>query len=156
MTGKACAQTTGTLRLFIDPGNNFEFIVDRKFRMRQRQVELASGAHRFTFWAPQRTIVDTMVTIEPGVTRDLVMHLPYAPEFIAYSKRSSAFQRKRNTMKFVPLGITVASAAWTLTRYAKLNDAKNVLDRDQDTYDHAVDPGGPHLPEAGDDPRAQR
>ena len=36
----------------VDPGHDFEFIVDHKQRMQQREVKLTEGLHSFSLWAP--------------------------------------------------------------------------------------------------------
>ncbi|HEX2615965.1 MAG TPA: hypothetical protein VHL57_00405 [Flavobacteriales bacterium] len=140
MAGLADAQTTGTLRLLIDPGNDFQFVVDRKFRMQQRTVELVSGPHAFSFWAPQRRIVDTTITVEPGVTRDFVLHLPYSAEFTAYNKQLNAFRKQQSMKKYVPLGVTVGAAVWALTSYQKMKDAEDALAADEEAYRLTVVP----------------
>ena len=43
------AQSAGKLRLMIDPGAGYQFVLDKKYRMQQREVELSTGPHHFTF-----------------------------------------------------------------------------------------------------------
>lgn len=136
----ARAQSTGTLRLFIDPGNSFEVVVDRQYRLQKRELELTSGPHHLSFWAPQRLILDTTVNVEAGVARDLVLHLDFAPDFIAYNRQYNAFRKKESIQKYVPFIAFLGSATWTLTRYAKLNDARDQLDADENVYNIGVVP----------------
>ena len=66
------AQTSGKLRLVVDPGDSYEFVLDHQFRMQKREVELLTGPHHFSFWAPERSIVDTTITMA-GRTSGRVM-----------------------------------------------------------------------------------
>ena len=36
------AQSAGKIRLLVDPGHNFKFVVDKQFKMEQREVELSA------------------------------------------------------------------------------------------------------------------
>lgn len=133
-TSIASAQAPGKLRLMVDPGAGFEFVLDHRFRMQQREVELAPGPHHFSFWAPTRRVTDTTITVQSGVMKDFYIRLPYSPEYIAYNKQLSQWQAKRNLQRRLPILATAGAGVWTLVRYAKLKDAKEVLDGDRERY----------------------
>lgn len=134
------AQAPGKLRLMVDPGTGFEFVLDHRFRLQQREVELAPGPHHFSFWAPARRVTDTTITVEPGTLRDFYIRLPYSTEYVAYNKRISAWQSSRNLQRRLPALATVGAGIWTVIRYGKLKDAKEQLDADADEYTRTVVP----------------
>ena len=82
----SAAQTVGKLRLMVDPGNNFQFVLDHKYRMQQREVELSTGPHHFSIWAPQRMVVDTTLIVLPDQSRDVFIRLPFSSEYGAYEQ----------------------------------------------------------------------
>lgn len=138
--GLVFGQGTGTLRFLVDPGNTFEFIVDSKHRMQQREITLGEGLHHFSVWAPERMVVDTSVFVVAGRSSDLVMRLPYSPEFIAHRAELSRWQARRRVERTLPILATAGGAIWTgvaLGRYAR---AKEVLEKDREQYAIDVDP----------------
>src|SRR5689334_1490100 len=89
------AQTTGKLRLLIDPGSNYHFVLDHQYRMQQREVELSPGPHHFSFWAPERKVTDTTVTVEAGRSKDFILRLSYSPDYVAYQRELGAYKKER-------------------------------------------------------------
>lgn len=138
--GGAQAQTSGKLRLLVDPGDSYEFVLDRKFRMQQREVELAPGPHHFSFWAPARQITDTVVHVQEGRTTDFFIRLPYSQEYVAYSKQLNTWRAKRNLQRRLAVLLTVGSGVVTLVNHGKLKDAKSSLDADRVEYEQLVVP----------------
>jgi hypothetical protein len=134
------AQSTGKLRLIVDPGGDFEFVLDRQYRMKQREVELGAGAHHFSIWAPARRIVDTTITVEADRMKDFFIRLPYSPEYVAYSKQLNSWQRKRNLERRIPALATFAGLIWTSLSYAKVKDAHDQLEADRADYEDNVTP----------------
>ncbi|MCW5897852.1 MAG: hypothetical protein KIT10_01170 [Flavobacteriales bacterium] len=134
------AQDTGTLRLLIDPGDNFQFVVDRRFRMQQREVTLSGGPHHFAIWAPTRTIVDTTLQVVPGRTTDFVLRLPYSQEYLTFRGELDAHVQKRRWARTWPVAINVGAVAWTIVSYNGYRQAHRQLETDLATYENSVVP----------------
>ena len=134
------AQGTGEIRFNIDPGHNFQFILDDRFRMQQRSMDLSAGPHNFKIWAPETAIVDTNLTIYSDSTRFFSMELPYSPEYQQWKNEMGTFQKKFTLYKVVPSVVTVGAGVWAIISAV---DHKNSSDRLQDNrakYDGLVVP----------------
>jgi hypothetical protein len=140
MGHSASAQAVGKLRFIVDPGGNYSFILDHQYRMQQREVELSAGPHHFTFWAPERRMVDTTVQVEAGVQRDLILRLPYSQAFMDFRRDMQAYRNSRKVNRLLPMGLTAASAGWTIVNYFKYANARDQLNTDLETYDRLVSP----------------
>jgi hypothetical protein len=134
------AQTTGKLRMLVDPGDSYEFIVDRQFRMQQREVELTTGPHHFSFWAPERVVVDTTLTVVEGRTTSIVLYLPYARSYLVYQRDLQSYERSMKMYRLLPAMVTGGSLLYTVLSYSKVKKAHNQLDADQKSYDDARSP----------------
>ena len=134
------AQQTGILRFVIDPGHDFEFIVDKAHRLQQREITLSEGLHHFSIWAPTRSIVDTSVFVVAGHTSDLVMTLPLSTEYVAYRKELSKYQVRKRWTIAAPIFALAGSLTWTGIAYGKYAKARDVLDADRENYAINVDP----------------
>lgn len=158
----AIAQNTGTLRLLVDPGHNFEFVLDRQYRMQQREVKLGEGLHHFAFWAPERMIVDTNVFVVADRTVDFVLKLPYSPEYMQYRQELGRYETKRRVARTVPTVAIAAGLIWTGFGYANYQKARDVLEKDRENYDINVAPGSIRtlkeetIPQHNDDLRSAR
>ncbi len=139
-TASVRSQNTGTLRLLVDPGHNFEFVVDKKHRMQQREVKLSEGLHHFSFWAPERMVVDTNVFVVADRTSDLVLKLPNSPEYIAYRRALAQHQSKRRVARTIPTVVTGGALIWTSLSLVKYQKARDVLEADRETYEIDVRP----------------
>ena len=134
------AQTVGKLRLTVDPGSNYSFVLDRKFRMAQREVELSAGPHHFTFWAPQRRMLDTTLTVEPGRTREIWVRLPYSAEFVAY-ERELVRQKNQNWLRMVlPSALTLGTGILAWSGWRRYKEANDRLEDDLQLYRSSSDP----------------
>jgi hypothetical protein len=139
-TTAVVAQQTGTIRLIVDPGHNFQFVVDKKHRMEQREVTLTEGLHTLSIWAPERQVVDTPVFVVAGRTSDLIVRLPYSPAFLEYKRELGRFEARRTTVRAIPVVVTACGAIWTggaLGRYIK---AHKQLEDDRTIYERSVEP----------------
>lgn len=146
VTGLLCAlatfssaQTTGKLRLFVDPGANFQFVVDQKYRLQQREIELPEGPHRFTFWAPERSMVDTTLSVTGGTTKDVLLRLPFSPEYNAYLQQYRAYRNARQVRRLVPLA-TAGAGIWAGLEWLAVKNAGDALDNDEADYRQSVVP----------------
>ncbi|MGV9012762.1 MAG: hypothetical protein ACOH13_09230 [Flavobacteriales bacterium] len=134
------AQTTGKLRMLVDPGDSYEFVVDHQFRMQEREVELTTGPHHFSFWAPERVVVDTTLTVVEGRTTSIVMHLPYARSYLIYQRDLQSYERSMKLYRLLPVAVTGGALLYTVLSYSKMKKAHDQLDEDQKTYDDARSP----------------
>lgn len=134
------AQNTGTLRLVVDPGHDFEFIVDRKHRLKQREIKLTEGLHDLSIWAPTRSIVDTVVFVIADRTSDLVVRLPYSTEYVDYRHALSEYTSARRLRAVSPI-ILAAGLIWTGVSYGTYSNAHDRLEADREQYETSVDPG---------------
>jgi hypothetical protein len=105
--------------------------------MQQREVELPAGPHHFTFWAPERRIVDTALTVEAGRMKDVVVRLPYSAEYLAYQRELSDHQGYMRRNRLLPGAITVGSLLYTALAWSKYKKAHDVLGQDKMDYDHS-------------------
>lgn len=129
----ALAQSTGTLRLFVDPGGNFEFVVDGKYRMKQREVTLIEGPHRLQVWAPTCSIVDTTITIRPG-QQDLILRLPVSREYADHIQTMRRFREGRLLKRNLPLAVSLGTGIWAGVSFANYRNAYRTLRDDEDRY----------------------
>ena len=136
----AAAQTSGKLRLQIDPANGFSYKLDHRFTLQQTELELLEGAHHFSFWAPQRKVVDTTITVTGGATNTFELRLPYSTEYLVYQRNMRAYEGQMHTMRLLPAAITGASLIFTGVKYADMKKAHDRLDADADAYDNATSP----------------
>lgn len=136
----AWAQESGTLRMLIDPGHDFSFIVDHKHRLQQREVKLTEGLHHFSIWAPERVVVDTIVFVIADRTTDLLVQLPYSGEFVQYRKDLGAYQTKKRWVRSTPMLALAGGLIWTGVSIGRYGKAKKALDADRDNYAINVDP----------------
>jgi len=136
----AAAQNTGTLRMLVDPGHNFSFVVDKKHRMQQREIKLSEGLHHFSIWAPERMIVDTNVFVVAGRTSDFVLQLPYSPEYVSYRTALGRYETRKRVARSLPSIATAGSLIWTGVAFGKYQKARDVLKVDEETYTIEVDP----------------
>ncbi|MBK7286483.1 MAG: hypothetical protein IPI95_04900 [Flavobacteriales bacterium] len=125
------AQTSGELRLEIDPPTSFSYRLDHQFTMQQAGLELLEGAHHFSFWAPQRKLMDTTITIAGGEARSLALRLPFSKEYLVYQRDLKAFRNDRQVMRLIPAVATGASLLYTSIRYSKMKKAHDRLDDDR-------------------------
>jgi hypothetical protein len=138
--GTCTAQSTGTVRLMIDPGHDFQFVVDHKYRMQQREVKLGEGLHHFSLWAPERMVVDTALFVVADRSVDLVVRLPYSPEYIAYRDALVRYQNGRKLRLVAPV-LFGAGVLWTGLSYRAYDRALDQIETDREAYTSSTDPG---------------
>ncbi|MBP6311318.1 MAG: hypothetical protein WAR83_04670 [Flavobacteriales bacterium] len=134
------AQSAGKIRLLVDPGHNFKFVVDKQFKMEQREVELSEGLHHFSVWAPERMVVDTPVFVVADRTTDLVVRLPYSPEYEQYRNALSRYNSVRRS-RVISTIVLAGGLVWTGFSYGKYASAKDQLDTDRKAYEELSTPG---------------
>lgn len=136
----AQAQTSGKLRMLVEPGDSYEFVLDHRFRMQQREVELTTGPHHFSFWAPKRMVVDTTLMVEEGQTKSVVLYLPYSKDYLVYQRELQKYQRTMKKYRVIPMVATGGAALFTVISYGKAKKAHNQLEDDRTAYDEAKSP----------------
>lgn len=136
----AQAQSVGKLRLLVDPGGDFQFVVDGKYRMQQREVELSPGPHRFTFWAPERSMKDTTLNVEPGRTKDVLLRLSYSPEYDQWRGEMERYRNDRKLRRLLPTVITAGSLVYTVLKWSAYKHAHDQLNDDLVAYDEGYSP----------------
>lgn len=134
------AQNSGTLRLLVEPGHDFQFVVDYKHKLQKREVDLSEGLHHLSVWAPTRMIVDTSVFVVANRTSDLVMKLPLSPEFIAYKGELARYQVRKRWTLTAPILALAGGLTWTGIAYGKYSKARDRLASDRGNYAINVDP----------------
>lgn len=140
-TQSAVAQQTGQVRLFIDPGHSFEFVLDGKYRMQQREVRLMEGPHRFQFWAPSRSIVDTSIVVLPDTTIDFRLILPRSDAYVAYQEDLARLKREQWLLRGVPSALAAGAGAYAVVNILRFRDADRQLKADEELYRTSADPG---------------
>lgn len=135
------AQTMGQLRLVVDPGHDFQVVLDGKHRLQERVLDLTEGNHRLQLWAPTRRIVDTTVYVRAGGSRDLIVRLPYAPEYVAHLQEMRHYRQRLWLNKALPTVATAGAAAWATAAYLGYRKAGRQLQDDRDLYNSSADPG---------------
>ncbi len=134
------AQTSGKLRLQIDPASGVSYKLDHKYIMQQPELELLEGAHHFSFWAPQRKIVDTTITIMGGAIATLQLRLPYSTEYLVYQRDMKTYLKNLSVMRQVPSAITGCALVFTGIKYVNMKKAHDRLEADATAYDKAPSP----------------
>jgi hypothetical protein len=135
------AQVTGTIRFDLAPAGTTRYVVDGRYRMSERQVELMEGPHRFVFWAPERRMLDTTINVAGGRVIDVPVTLRYSEEFIAWRKRSDRGRVERAWARHAPPVLMVGAGAWAIASYVRHEQAYSDLKALASEYATSVDPG---------------
>ena len=128
------AQRTGTVRLFVDPGNDYSFVLDGKYRMQERELTLSEGQHTFTLWAPQRAMVDTTFDVIRDSLSVLTVRLPYSVEYVAYTQELSRYRKENFLTRSIPAVVTLGLGIWSGIQYGNYRSAYNDLNALNDSY----------------------
>lgn len=150
----ACAQSTGTLRILCEPMGSCEYVLDGRHRLRDRELKLLEGPHRFAFWAPERRVLDTVLTVLPDAVTEARIQLRYSAEFIAYNKALRRHQRDDRWLRYGVPVLAVGAAAWLGASTWRVIDAQRDIDALEQAYRDADSPAriarlkGTEIPEA--------
>lgn len=157
----AFAQSTGKLRVFCEPPG-CEYVLDGKHRLGDREITLMEGPHKLVFWAPERRMLDTLVMVTAGATKEMRVGLRYSEEFIAYRRAADRHRRCDRWMKYGPPVLVVAAGAWMGASMVRAVDARKDLDALASDYTTSADPAGlremkaTRIPAANDELRRAR
>lgn len=152
----ATAQRTGRVLLDLSPAGSSSYVLDGKYRMTDRQLELMEGPHRFVFWAPERRMLDTTITVVGGGQVEVKVELRYSEEYVAWRKREDRARLDRAWARFAPPLLMAGSAAFAVASYVKHQQAYDDLQELVTEYGSSVDPRriasikGEELPAAKD------
>jgi len=136
------AQGTGTLRFLVEPGDSYQFVLDGKYRMQEREVKLLEGPHTFTFWAPTRSIVDTVLRVQAGVSKDIILRLPHSPEYVDYQREMSQLKKEQWLGRVLPSAVTLGTGIWAVSSFVNYKDAHEQLEADEALYTSSASPNG--------------
>ena len=130
----AIAQTPGTLRLFIEPGHDYRFVLDHKYQLQQREVTLGEGPHHFTIWAPKHRMIDTTLSVAPPTTTTFPLRLPLSAEYMAWQRELAKYKREVVLGRGLPLLAAVGFGTWTVFALRNYSAAYNQLKDDEELY----------------------
>jgi len=136
------AQSTGTLRITCEPQATFSYVLDGKYRQKDREITLMEGPHRLVFWAPERRMLDTTISVAPNAVRELRIQLRYSEEFISYNKKLRRYERDNRLLKYGTPALVLGSFAWFGVSVYRGIDAQNDLDRMRTEYAESTNPAG--------------
>lgn len=123
----ALAQGKGEVRLAVQPREGLQYIIDGKERLSNPGVMLPPGPHRFVFWAPNRSIVDTTLNVIADSVINFIKVLPVPPEYRAHVKTLKRNGYKRLAYRGVPILVTAASAVLAISANKQRKDADEAL-----------------------------
>ncbi len=133
-------QSTGTLRFFVDPGDSYRFVLDGKYRMQEREMKLLEGPHTFTFWAPTRAMVDTVLRVVPDRSTDVYIRLPHSAEYVAYTRELQQLRKEQWLGRVLPSAVTLGTGIWAVSSFVQYKDAHEQLQADESLYTTSATP----------------
>lgn len=157
MDTTAYAQSSGQLRFRFEPPQGVSYVLDGKYRMTDREVTLMEGAHRFTFWAPERRMLDTTFFVIAGRLQEFTVQLRYAPEYIAHRDELVRYERMQKWGRTAPLVVVAGTGAFAAISYLRYRARYDDLQDLREEYRTSSDPEGIRklkaelIPEAKDD-----
>lgn len=153
----AFGQATGKLRLNVQPIGSTEYVVDGKYRLHDREITLEQGAHRFLFWAPERRILDTTLTVVPDRTTEIMLELRYSQEFIEHRRAAQRYTLMHRWGRIAPPVIAAGFGAWAVVSFVNYKQASDDLTELGDSYAELTVPNeisvlkDDHIPTAKDE-----
>lgn len=162
LSGTLHAQPTGQLRFRFEPDRGMQFVLDGKYKLVDREITLGEGAHRFTFWAPERLMLDTTLFVEGDRTREVFIRLRYSQDYVDHRRAEERFVKQQRWGTYLPPVITAGAAAWATVSFLNYGKASRELDDLADSYRTSADPGGiqrlkeQEIPDAKADLRSAR
>ncbi len=130
----AVAQGKGEVRLAVQPQQGLQYILDGKERLSNPGVMLPPGPHRFVFWAPNRSIVDTTINVIADSVITFRKLLPVPAEYRAHDQMLKNNGYNRLAYRGVPILITAASVVLAVSANKKRKDADEALRTAEDSY----------------------
>lgn len=140
MSTGAFAQATGQLRFRFEPDRGMSYLLDGKYRLSDREITLGEGQHRFTFWAPERLMLDTTLTVLADRTVDILVRLRYSQEYVDFRRASERYTKQQKWGRILPPIVTGAAAIWTTVAFINYGNASTELDDLAEVYTTSADP----------------
>ena len=137
----ASAQSTGQLRFRFEPDRGMQYVLDGKYRMSDHEITLGEGAHRFTFFAPERLMLDTTFFIVGDRLQEVFVRLRYSQDYVDHRKALERYEQQARWGHYLPPVITGGALAWTAVSYFRYRKAGNTLDDLAEEYNGSADPG---------------
>lgn len=162
VSGSLHAQSTGQLRFRFEPDRGMQFVLDGKYKLADREITLGEGAHRFTFWAPERLMLDTTIFVEGDKTREVFIRLRYSQDYVDHRRAEERFVKQGRWGRYLPPVVTGGAAAWATISFLNYGKASRELDDLAASYRSSSDPGGiqrlkdDEIPSAKSDLRSAR
>lgn len=159
---EANAQPTGQLRFRFEPDRGMQYVLDGKYRMSDHEITLGEGAHRFTFFAPERMMLDTTFFVVGDRLQEVSVRLRYSQDYVEFRKAEERYEQQARWAQYLPPVITGGALAWTAVSYIRYRKAGNSLDDLAEEYNGSADPGRIRtikeldIPDAKDDLRSAR
>lgn len=135
------AQLTGRVLLDLSPAGSTSYVLDGKYRMTDRQLDLMEGPHRFVFWAPERRMLDTTINVLAGKQLDVRIELRYSDEYVAWRKGAERASLRNAWLRYAPPVCMAGSAALVLHSFIRHEQAYKELNALEGEYRSSVDPG---------------
>jgi len=142
VSGTLHAQSTGQLRFRFEPDRGMQFVLDGKYKLADREITLGEGAHRFTFWAPERLMLDTTLFVEGDKTREVFIRLRYSQDYVDHRRAEERFVKQERWGRYLPPVVTGGAAAWATVSFLNYGKASRELDDLAASYRTSADPGG--------------
>ena len=140
IAGASMAQSSGKIRLQIDPQKTFTYKLDHRFTMQEADLELLEGPHHFSFWAPQRKVVDTTITMVEGTDKVFSLRLPFSTEYLVYQRDLRSYRKDMRVQRLLPVSATGLSLIYTAVKFGQLKKAHDKLESDRTAYNDATSP----------------
>ncbi len=134
-------QSTGQVQLYVSPPQQMRYILNMQERSESTILSLPAGEHRFTFWAPDRSILDTTITVIADSTIVFRKTLPPSPEFLEHRAAQERIGRERLAWRGLPLLATAVGGAFTVRAVNKHNQAYDALVEAEASYSTLRAPG---------------
>jgi hypothetical protein len=149
------AQSTGQLRFRFEPDRGMQYVLDGKYRLGDRELTLEEGRHTFTFWAPERLMMDTAFTVEPGITKDVLVRLRYSQEYVDHRRALERYASQQRIGRIWLPAATIGAGAWSTVAWIQLAKAYSTLLDLEDSYTTLADPDRIEALKTTDLPNAQ-
>ncbi|MEZ4788496.1 MAG: hypothetical protein R2811_00600 [Flavobacteriales bacterium] len=130
----------GEVQLNVSPQRGMEYILDGRERLTNRALVLTAGDHRFTFWAPDRRILDTTLTIIADTSIAFYKTLAPTAEYLSFQRDLKRVKHQRFYYRAVPLLATVVGGVFTLNAMKQNNETYDALQAAEDEYASFRDP----------------
>ncbi|HQW06160.1 MAG TPA: hypothetical protein PLV08_10040 [Flavobacteriales bacterium] len=127
-------QGKGEIKLHVSPHNGVEYVLDGKERLSNRGLVLPAGDHRFVFWAPDRKMLDTTLTIVADTTILFYKILPITDAYRAYKVEQKRAVQGRFFYRAIPLVLTATAGVFAWNSNKKDREAYDALVAAEDSY----------------------